>query len=237
MATPGRSSHTALRLSRKWHDWLGLGTALLLALSALSGIYLNHKDLFTPGQESTHRRKPVKALEPLATTSKVPFDPTLALHQARTLWGDLGLEHVQLKQEAGGLAWRIKGTDGREVHVDATDGKVLYQRGPRANHTLNKVILDLHTGEIVSLPGRLLIDAGALGMLILTGTGLYLWWKPRRIRAAKAGEKEARTTAPPTAAGGGLPGPGLRRFFRALRHPSGKIDPCPSNSVPSPPSS
>jgi hypothetical protein len=202
MTTPTRPSNTAVRLSRKWHEWLGLGTALLLALSALSGIYLNHKDLFTPGQEAIPRQKPAKAPEALATTSTTALDPTKALAQAHALWGNTTLEHVQLKQEGKGLAWRIKGTDGREIHVDATDGKVLYQRGPRANHTLNKVIHDLHTGEIVSLPGRLFIDAGALGMLILTGTGFYLWWKPRRIKATKAAERATRTAAMPSSAVG-----------------------------------
>lgn len=183
MTTGTRPANTAMRLSRKWHEWLGLGTALILALSALSGIYLNHKDLFTPGQEAIPRQKPAKAPEALATTSTTSLDPTRALTQAHALWGETKLEHVQLKQEGKGLAWRIKGLDGREIHVDVTDSKILYQRGPRVNHALNKVIHDLHTGEIVSLPGKLIIDAGALGMLILTGTGFYLWLKPRRIRA------------------------------------------------------
>lgn len=182
-------ANTALRLSRKWHEWLGLWTALVLALSALSGIYLNHKDLFTSGQEAQPRLKPAKAPEALATTSTVLVNSGPALAKAQALWGEVPLEHVQLKQEGKGLAWRIKGTDGREIHVDATGGKVLYQRGPKANHALNKVIHDLHTGEIVSLPGKLIIDAGAVGMLILTGTGFYLWLKPRRIKAANASGK------------------------------------------------
>lgn len=48
---------------------------------------------------------------------------------------------------------------------------MLYQRGAKPNHALNKVNHDLHTGELVSLSGKLIVDAGALGMLILTGTG------------------------------------------------------------------
>lgn len=185
MAAATRLSNTALRLSRHWHEWLGLGTALLLALTALTGLYLNHKDLFGGGDVAS-RAKPAKAEALLtARTAGALLDPSEALRAAQGLWGEVRLEHVQLKRDGPGLAWRIKGVDGREVHVDATTGRTLYQRGPRANHTFNKVIHDLHTGEVASLPGKVLVDAGALGMLILTGTGLYLWWKPRRIRAAR----------------------------------------------------
>lgn len=189
MAAPAsRPSNTALRLSRKWHEWLGLGTALLLCLSALTGLYLNHKDLFSGGPDPAARPKPAKAPQALALgTGEAAFTPAPALALAESKWGQAPLEHIHLKQEGRGLVWRLKATDGRELHVDATDGRVLFDRGPKTNNGLNKLITDLHTGQIANLPGRLAMDAGALGLLILTGTGLYVWILPRlRRRRAKA---------------------------------------------------
>lgn len=44
---------------------------------------------------------------------------------------------------------------------------------------LYRIILDLHSGRILSAPGRLAMDGAALVLIFLSVTGIWIWW-PRR---------------------------------------------------------
>ena len=43
---------------------------------------------------------------------------------------------------------------------------------------------DLHSGRVLGLPGRFLMDIGGLALLSLALTGLYMWIIPRRLRTS-----------------------------------------------------
>ncbi|MCB1563381.1 MAG: PepSY domain-containing protein [Alphaproteobacteria bacterium] len=45
--------------------------------------------------------------------------------------------------------------------------------------TLEKILLDIHTGAIIGLPGRIVSDLAALAILFLSASGLYNWWRRR----------------------------------------------------------
>lgn len=53
-----------------------------------------------------------------------------------------------------------------------------YYRGEGLS--LEKLILDLHTGKIIGIPGTMLSDLAALALIFLTGTGLYNLWRRKR---------------------------------------------------------
>lgn len=46
-------------------------------------------------------------------------------------------------------------------------------------------MIPLHTGEFASLPGRLLFTLAGFGFLVMTVTGLLLWWKRHQMRRPK----------------------------------------------------
>lgn len=50
---------------------------------------------------------------------------------------------------------------------------------------LGRVIADLHSGRILGSFGSLLMDGAALALLLLTGTGLYNWWRARRLQSSR----------------------------------------------------
>lgn len=43
--------------------------------------------------------------------------------------------------------------------------------------TVDKVILDIHTGRFFGEFGSIVMDAAAIAFLILSGTGIYMWYR------------------------------------------------------------
>jgi ligand-binding sensor domain-containing protein len=52
---------------------------------------------------------------------------------------------------------------------------------------LKKVITDLHTGEFFGKLFYLVADATALGLVLLSATGVYLWYRPRKATRTRPG--------------------------------------------------
>ena len=49
--------------------------------------------------------------------------------------------------------------------------------------TLEKFILDLHSGAIIGLPGKILSDLAALAIIFLSATGVYSLWKRKKKKS------------------------------------------------------
>ncbi|MBT8094159.1 MAG: PepSY domain-containing protein [Gammaproteobacteria bacterium] len=76
--------------------------------------------------------------------------------------------------DPGGVEWSSevdRDTAGLEVLQDAWRGRGV---------TVERVLLDLHSGRILAAPGRLLLDIVAVGMILLGVSGLFLTRLRRR---------------------------------------------------------
>ena len=52
--------------------------------------------------------------------------------------------------------------------------------------TLDKVVLDIHTGRFFGSAGEWLMDIAAIALLLLSASGLYMWYrKPERKKKKK----------------------------------------------------
>lgn len=51
--------------------------------------------------------------------------------------------------------------------------------------SLERVMLDLHSGRVLGVLGVLLVDAMALIFLFLAGSGIWLWWQRRQMTRAQ----------------------------------------------------
>ncbi|WP_341503345.1 PepSY domain-containing protein [Gallaecimonas sp. GXIMD4217] len=45
--------------------------------------------------------------------------------------------------------------------------------------TVERLLLDLHSGRLLGLSGVLVMDLMALALIFLAGSGIYLWWQSR----------------------------------------------------------
>lgn len=173
-----------LQQARRWHRWLGLGFLLPTLLLGLTGILLNHKELFFGGS-------PAQPLQGLLTTASgadgLPLSFADALERGREVWGEIAIEKIELKEDKGRLIYKLAPGPGRELLLDAHSGETRLIDGLRVKQVntdltrldWKKLTGELHSGKIVGLAGRLLMDAAALALGVLALSGLYLWALPR----------------------------------------------------------
>jgi uncharacterized iron-regulated membrane protein len=178
------SSSVNARLRRLWlniHLWLGIGLAVLLVPISLSGaplVWSDHVDaLVNPGR--------------YAVTAGPAQPPSVLLASATAALGQ-GFQPiaVRMPEDAGWPATvtareerRGERTGGRPrlltVYIDPATGRVLDKAEFR-----NSLVGFLHRfHENLTIPqysGRSIVGWAGVGMLLLSLSGIYLWW-PRNV--------------------------------------------------------
>lgn len=182
-----------LQQFRRWHRWLGLVFLLPTVLLGITGVFLNHKELFFGGATVP----PKGLLTNSFSLDEIPVGVGTALARSRELWGDIPIEKFELREEQGRLVYKIVPGPGRELLIDARSGEWKLKEGLKTAQPAGKdknqgfdwkkITSELHSGKIIGLTGRLLMDAAGLGLTVLAITGLYLWWLPRWQRRQRAG--------------------------------------------------
>ena len=78
-----------------------------------------------------------------------------------------------------GIAWAQKTT------LDRTKMTVLLESFRGRGLTMERVLLDLHSGRIFGAYGIYLMDAAAIALLWLSSSGLWVWWQRQRKQKRK----------------------------------------------------
>lgn len=205
---------------RTWHTWMGVLLSAFIVLVCATGIYLNHKDLFEEkkGAEGGDASVGVPPKSPALTSSTRLEDLPIGFAQAmaiaaRLLRPDAALDQVQLKDEKGRLVYKVmtakRVVPEREAVVDAVTGEVeLKEKGAYRTRRIGaqggveggvdwgRVMMDLHTGKFFgTAAGKLLVDLTSLVILVLTVSGVYLWWVPFARRRKSRQEAAQRAAA------------------------------------------
>jgi hypothetical protein len=187
---PSANKNWLLVQFRKWHGWGGAILSLFILVVAVTGILLNHKDMFFHGEAT---KKPRGMLTSTTNLAALPISFDKALAVARDHYGDVPLEKIELKDERGWLHYKVARGEGEEIRIDAQTGEATHKYGAKLEAggmtTLNwpKIIDDLHTGKLFGTAGKLLVDVTSGVIIALTLTGLYLWVVPiLRKRQSKA---------------------------------------------------
>lgn len=186
-----------------WHRATGLGFAVLLIVLALTGVYMVFQvqvDSFAARALPFHSPYAAKRAP---TMPLVHIAPQTAYRVAQGLFPAARFESivlptsnqpvytVRLRQPGESRVWI--GTTS--VVIDPATGRVLDRydalHAPFANR-MSDAAYPGHTGEILGLPGRLLVLLSGLSLSILGALGLAAWWRKqshgRSSRArAKAG--------------------------------------------------
>lgn len=65
--------------------------------------------------------------------------------------------------------------------VDMSFDFIMWWYGiPEPIFTLERIIIDIHSGRFFGLPGTLFMDITAFATIFLVGTGIYTWYKNRK---------------------------------------------------------
>ena len=151
------------------HLWLGvIATALLLIIS-ITGILLNHK-------------RGLGLMPDVPHSATAPFDDALPLadladRAAAAVSAEVaaaGIDRMDVRPDDGIVKVRFDDDRVIEVTVDIHDGSILHV-GERNDVFLEK----LHSGEIFGDLWVLLSDAGAVLLVIVLVSGLWLWLYPK----------------------------------------------------------
>lgn len=166
---------------RRWHAWGGMLLSFFILVVAVTGILLNHKDIFLHRGASAG---PTGALTTAADLASLPVGFDRALELARGHYGHVALDKLELKDEQGRLVYKVSRGHGEEIRIDARTGEVFSKYGaslaPDGRSALHwpKIVTDMHTGKILGLAGKLMVDLTSVVIIALTLTGVYLWAVP-----------------------------------------------------------
>lgn len=170
----GTRANRSLKRPRKWHRWLGISLALLVLISSVTGLLLAWKK-----QSSWLQPSEVKGVSTDIANWVAPAQIASAAIQALSDSLDVPadqlpvLDRLDSRPKHGTVKVLFK--SDWEVQVDATTAEVLSVAKRNADW-----IERLHDGSIVAdwfKVGSMTLLS--IGLLLMTGTGVWMWWVRR----------------------------------------------------------
>jgi len=169
----------SLRQYRKLHRAFGLGLAILLLISATTGLLLGWKKdanwIQPPSQKGVSKDLTTwKSMHEIATIGQnalIEYDSTQSNNKI----------HRMDARPSKGIVKVLFKKGNWEVQIDATNGEI---KSIAKRHS--DWIESLHDGSIISDNFKLIsMNVLGIGVLILGITGFWLWYGPRLIRIIK----------------------------------------------------
>jgi uncharacterized iron-regulated membrane protein len=164
-----------LRRARPLHRWVGVPLTVLILLSSLTGILLGWKKQFAVLQPPLQRGVSSEARDwqPLQLISAAA-EAGLQAH----LGAPPGpIDRLDVRPSRG-VAKVLFHQGFWEVQVDLSTARVL-----SVNRRASDFIETLHDGSILGEGSRVTVSTLlGLGLLLLSLSGLWLWWGPRLTR-------------------------------------------------------
>ncbi len=161
---------TIRRLLLAFHLYVGLAAALFLVVAALSGSVL----AFEPDYDAWLH----PGLWRVSATAAPASEQRLAdlVHAADSS----AIRRIVF--HGAGRAQTFDLANGRELFVDPARATILGARDPRT--TLREFLLDvrrLHVQLFANQWGMWVVDIATTAALLLVPTGLFLWWRTKRV--------------------------------------------------------
>ncbi|MEL6845277.1 MAG: PepSY-associated TM helix domain-containing protein [Bacteroidota bacterium] len=170
----------SLRTFRVWHRLLGTTLAMLLVISAVTGILLALKKEVAVIQPPTQKgvSKTLDTWLPLDSLAQMA---TTAFHTAHPVEYDNYIDRMDVRPSKG-IVKVLFERGYWEVQIDGTSGEI---KSIAKRHS--DWIEHLHDGSIVSNVFKLIsMNVLGFGLLLLIATGLWLWYGPKRVRRLKS---------------------------------------------------
>ena len=158
----------------RWHWRIGLAAALFLIVIAVTGLLLNHARLLdlnrvyfdSPFILSLYNMNlPDGYIEGFADTA----DGTVV----QTADGFLVIDSGGHISKAPRPDVQITKTKTVPLHIVQAVSRSYRGEGV----TLEKLLLDIHTGRVLGPAGAYITDLAALAILLLSASGIYNWWR------------------------------------------------------------
>jgi len=162
-----------------YHKYFGLSLAIVLLISALTGVFLAWKKdvnwIQPPTQKGASKElQDWKPIAELAELAQAAFD------EAHPQLKGNGLDRIDVRPSKG-IAKVLFEKGWWEVQIDGSTGEIL-SIAKRHSDWIEK----LHDGSIVGDLFKLITMNGlGLGLIVLMITGMWLWYGPKLYRKLK----------------------------------------------------
>lgn len=173
-----KSTSTNTRWNRRIHRIISITVALVLLISAVTGLLLSWKKNFDILQPESKfglqtELKQWRDVDELASIAEGALD-SLNLNGS-------GIDRLDFRPDKG-MVKVLFNKGFWEVQVDCTSGEVL-----SVKRRYSDLIEKIHDGSIISDGFKLgAMNVFGLGLLFLITTGFLLWYGPRKIRKLKS---------------------------------------------------
>ena len=169
----------SLRDFRVFHRWMGLTLALLLMISAVTGVLLALKKEVEIIQPPTQRGVSENLAE-WKSLDEIRAIAEKALHENYPEQKENFVDRMDARPSKG-IVKVLFEAGNWEVQVDGKSGEV-----KSVEKRYSDWIESLHDGSIISDGFKLFsMNFLGIGLLFLIGTGVWLWYGPRRVRMKK----------------------------------------------------
>jgi uncharacterized iron-regulated membrane protein len=184
----------SFRLMYDLHRTVGLVAGVLLVITAFTGAVMNLPDVARPlvSSLSPLTPPPKEVAKSLATENKRQISWQQALASAQASLPLATPARIARDEKHGIYQVRLRKPDDIQdsgsvrVFVDSADGRVLRSLDPlkgSAGDTFIGVQYGLHTGQIMGLPGKMLVAFLGFLPLLFMITGIAIWLKKRKSEA------------------------------------------------------
>jgi uncharacterized iron-regulated membrane protein len=170
---------------RKWHRWIGFPAALFLLWAASTGVIVAFTEFFGEAEalrEATRDMiSPVTLASPASAWS-APIARAFTTAATRTSGAPVDKIEVQLKGPSPTVTLftgKLTGGEDRKLVFDARTGQLLSEEA----YADKPFLYRLHSGEAFGDGGLVFAMIWGLALVVLTSTGVWLWWRLRRREA------------------------------------------------------
>lgn len=170
---------------RKWHRWIGFPAAVFLLFAAVTGFFVAGTEFF--GEEEALREATRDLASPISTSSpsnawSESIARAVASAQQRAPGAPIDKITVQFKGDIPTVAIYLGkpgGGEDRLLVFNAGSGQLIKEAAYADKPLLNRV----HSGEWFGDGGLVFAMAWAIALVVLTVTGLIVYWTMRRRSA------------------------------------------------------
>lgn len=177
----------------QFHRAAGLWFAPFFIVFAISGLSFNWGDSLA---NAVSLFSPVTPFYDAPSLSKPIDKPAVSLNEAISIakrhTSDQPIDEIAMLINKG--LYEFSSHDPRDLtaahgerytYVDMMDGTIVYDKHPNSG-TGGDIFMawqyPLHSGQVLGWPGRVLVMTAGMALTLMTATGLYLWFKRRRLR-------------------------------------------------------
>jgi uncharacterized iron-regulated membrane protein len=208
-----KSKSSFYRINFDLHRAGGLWLWLILLVYAWSSVYFTLPAFYTRAMQlvsdfeqpvwARSGVKPMNTFPPMGWEQALQTGQRLMSEQALvnnfSIERPLALYHFR---DQGIYEYRVRSTrdigdrgGSTEVYFDARSGELKslnLPTGHRSGTTFTTWLIELHMANVFGLPYRIFVSVFGFALLMLSVTGVYIWWKKRTARKAH-GQSSTKT--------------------------------------------